>query len=63
MNSNQMDYLQGENAEMFKLHVTSFARECTSILISDWDSVPDATKDEIWKSITVIFNCVCHYCT
>ncbi|KEH32920.1 TNP1-like protein [Medicago truncatula] len=42
----------GENAKRFKLQVASFARECTSILISDWNSVPDATKDEIWKSIT-----------
>jgi hypothetical protein len=53
----------GENAKRFKLQVASFAREWTSILISDFDSIPGATKDEIWKSITVIFNCVCHYCT
>jgi len=53
----------GENAKRFKLQVASFARECTSILISDWNSVPRDTKDEIWKSITVIFNCVCPYYT
>lgn len=53
----------GENAKKFKYQVASFARKFASILINDWDVVPDDAKDDIWKSINVIFNCVCHYCT
>jgi len=53
----------GENTQKFKYQVASFARKFASILISDWDMVPVEAKDKIWKSINVIFNCVCHYCT
>ncbi|XP_024638795.1 uncharacterized protein [Medicago truncatula] len=41
----------GENAKKFKYQVASFARKFASILINDWDVVPDDAKNDIWKSI------------
>ena len=43
----------GEHSAKFTSYVALLARSKVSILIDDWDHVPETVKNQIWQSIMV----------
>ena len=43
----------GENSTKFTSYVALLGRSKSSILIDDWDHVPETVKNQIWLSVQV----------